>query len=560
MTDRDTEALKIGLIVPSRRLPVWQVEAIKRLFANDKIQICIAYGLSYTSSNDEQYPMFQRLNRIAQLLLKFDQHLFSKSNRFGSNALELVEISEDEFLPSFKWQHDTDGCHAGALHESARDEIDGAKLDILFDLGACLTDEDASLARYGIWRHVHHPTLEHESCLPGVFESIYSRPVTGTRLEAILPNSEDPITVASSSSTTYDLSSFVNRSNSAWSGVALFEREATKLRLQGAEHYFSAARKNYAGANDVTYAVGSLRGVNKSVWFWIRYSWKIFMRLIEERTRWDQWYLLFDFVDHVDIEDLDVGKFRAITPPVDEFWADPHVFVEGDTYYVFLEVYTNRKSKGHISVIEIDKSGNVSDPVLVLEKDYHLSYPMIIRENNEIYMLPETKGNRSIEIYRCERFPYEWKLEMTLMDDVMATDATPFLHNGKWWLFAAMTQSEHAACTEELHLFYSDQLLSSDWVSHPQNPIVTDARSARPAGKIFNHNGKLIRPSQDCSYRYGYGLVFNEITMLSETRYEEKRVSMVRPTWEDNVKGIHSYSKADRIVLLDAMKSVRRTR
>ena len=561
MTDRDTNTVKIGLIVPSRRLPVWQVEAIKRLFANDKIQISIAYGLSYTASTDEQYPMFQRLNRIAQLLLKFDQHLFSKSNRFGSNALELVEIPEDEFLPPFKWQHDTNGCRAETLHELARAEIEGANLDILFDLGACLTKEDACLARYGIWRHVHHPTLEYESCLPGVFESIYSQPVTGTRLEVILPNSKNSITVASSYSTTYDLSPFVNRSNSAWPAIAFLEREANKLRLHGANRYFSDARKKNSGPNDVVEKAGSLQGITRAVPLWVRYSWKIFLALIEERTRQDQWYLLFDLLDsdEFDLDDFDVRRFRSIIPPADEFWADPHVFRKGDIYYVFIEVYSHRKEKGHISVIEIDRLGNVSDPVLVLEQDYHLSYPMIIVEDDEVYMLPETKGNRTIEIYRCVRFPHEWKLEMTLMEDVMATDATPFFHNGKWWMFVAMTQSNNAACTEELFLFYSDQLLSNRWTSHPQNPVVTDVRSARPAGKIFSQNDKLIRPSQDCSYRYGYGLVFNEITMLSENSYEEKRVTMIRPTWADKVKGVHSFSSANSIVLLDALKSARRT-
>jgi len=553
---RYMDTLRVGFIVFGRRLPIWQVEAMKRILLNGKFRIPIAYGLNCPKGTYEQYPMFLRANWIAKLLLEFDCHLFSNSNRFGSNALELIDISDDPLLPAFRWQDYADSTPVGVLNDAGRAEIRRANLDILVDFGAWLKDEDACLAKYGIWRHVHHPTEDFANCLPGVFESIYSRPVTGSRLEVMLPKSKRSITATTSYSTTYDLSPFVNRSNSAWPAIAFFEREITKLGLQGADKYFSDARKKYSSANDV---IGQIKSYDarSAISSCVRYSWKLFTRLVEERTRWDQWYLLFGFFES---DDFDVGKCRTILPPDDEFWADPHAFRNGDIYYVFFEVYTQNKKKGHISVLEIDRSGNISDPVIVLEKDYHLSYPMIIEEDGQIYMLPETKQNGTIELYKCVKFPSEWKLEMTLMDDVLATDATPFFHDGRWWMFVTMTQSGKAACTEELFLFYSDQLCSNRWNSHAQNPIVSDARSARPAGKVFSRNGRLIRPSQDCSYHYGYGLVFNEITTLSETSYEEKRISTIRPNWAKNVKGVHSYSRADSLVLLDALKSAKRTR
>ena len=44
----------------------------------------------------------------------------------------------------------------------------------------------------------------------------------------------------------------------------------------------------------------------------------------------------------------------------------------------------------------------------------------------------------------------------------------------------------------ELYLFYSDNLLSQNWKSHPMNPVISDVKRARPAGKILELNGNTI--------------------------------------------------------------------
>ena len=65
-------------------------------------------------------------------------------------------------------------------------------------------------------------------------------------------------------------------------------------------------------------------------------------------------------------------------------------------------------------------------------------------------------------------------------------------------------------------LFYSDDPLSKNWNPHTLNPIVSDIRNARPAGKIFVMNNKIIRPGQNCFQIYGNSFSFNEITKLNE--------------------------------------------
>ena len=105
---------------------------------------------------------------------------------------------------------------------------------------------------------------------------------------------------------------------------------------------------------------------------------------------------------------------------------------------------------------------------------------------------------------------------------------------------------------DRLNLYYSDQPLTNQWKPHPKNPIVKNVHSARPAGRIFSRNSKLIRPSQDCSVRYGYALNFNRITTLSETDYEETLEYKFVPSPFSKYNAIHTWNESGNLCVLDA--------
>jgi hypothetical protein len=85
------------------------------------------------------------------------------------------------------------------------------------------------------------------------------------------------------------------------------------------------------------------------------------------------------------------------------------------------------------------------------------------------------------------------------------------------------------------------------------NPIVSDVKRARGAGAIFRKNGKLFRPSQDCSKGYGYGFDLNEIIILSETEYSERTVKSVRPECMKNTVATHTYANQGDLTVIDAL-------
>jgi hypothetical protein len=83
-------------------------------------------------------------------------------------------------------------------------------------------------------------------------------------------------------------------------------------------------------------------------------------------------------------------------------------------------------------------------------------------------------------------------------------------------------------------------------------PIVSDVRSARPAGRIFRRAGGLVRPSQDSSLRYGYALNFNSITKLTIYDYEEELLERIEPPNKD-ILAVHTYNNTDDFVVVDAL-------
>ncbi len=251
-------------------------------------------------------------------------------------------------------------------------------------------------------------------------------------------------------------------------------------------------------------------------------------------------------------------RYKTLTPPKDRFWADPHIIERDGTYYVFLEELMYSTERAHISVMEINEDGTHTEPRTILEKPYHLSYPFVFEHDGETWMVPESEANDTVSLYRSVEFPDKWEHHMDLMEGVSAVDATLYQHDGLWWMF--INKGEHPSLTrwDELYLYYAKDFRTNQWTEHPLNPIVSDVKSARPAGKLFVSNGVLYRPSQNCSHCYGYGLNLNEVQVLSTTDYRESVATAITPDWRKDVTACHSFANVGRLSVIDAMVVRRR--
>jgi hypothetical protein len=285
--------------------------------------------------------------------------------------------------------------------------------------------------------------------------------------------------------------------------------------------------------------------------------WRIFRGMLSGRLgRWlgeEQWFLAYRRHAPGPPADEHSAALTTIMPPAGRFYADPFLFQHEGRRFVFFEDYESSRGSAVICYVEIDDRGGHSAPRIALRQDCHLSYPFVFAEGNAVYMLPETGGHRTVELYRAARFPVEWTLERVLLRDVCARDATLLRHDGRLWLFVAI-DLDGGIPTDELFLFSSDSL-HGEWEPHPMNPVVSDVRSARPAGRIFPESGHLIRPAQDCSRSYGGRIVFNRIETLTPTDYSEQPIGAIEPAPDTGNLRTHSYDSDGAYEVLDGFRT-----
>ena len=264
----------------------------------------------------------------------------------------------------------------------------------------------------------------------------------------------------------------------------------------------------------------------------------------------DQWVIMT--AQGAGYNSLQWSMFHTILPDKDRYWGDPFVVSRNDRYFVFIEEKIYATGRGRIACLTLDRAGGFLSNQVVLERPYHLSYPFIFEQGSETYMIPETAGNRSIELYRCVHFPDEWVFVTTLMTDIYAVDATLLQYQNKVWMFVNVKEPGGSSL-DSLYLYYAPAgLPANEWTPHPHNPVVKDIRSARPAGRIFEHDGKLIRPSQDSSRRYGYALKFNRITKLNENEYAEEVELTFKPAG-GRMLATHTYNHVGGLTAVDAI-------
>ena len=110
---------------------------------------------------------------------------------------------------------------------------------------------------------------------------------------------------------------------------------------------------------------------------------------------------------------------------------------------------------------------------------------------------------------------------------------------------------------DELHLYHADSPLGP-WTPHRRNPVKSDVRSSRPAGRLYRQADGLYRPAQDCSQRYGHSLVLNRVTRIDPDQYSEVEVSRILPGWEESVLATHTCNRLDDLTVLDCLLRRRR--
>jgi hypothetical protein len=227
------------------------------------------------------------------------------------------------------------------------------------------------------------------------------------------------------------------------------------------------------------------------------------------------------------------------------YYADPFPFNYRGRSYLFVEEFPFATNRGCISVVALDTNGAAPSSRIVIEEPHHLSYPFVFEQDGQIWMIPESGAANRIDLYRAARFPDRWVREATLLEGIAAYDATLTRRNGRFWMFVTLARW-NSTSRDNLSLFQARQL-TGPWTAHAQNPILLDARHSRCGGALFERNGALLRPAQDCSSTYGGALDFNRVDVLNETDFRQTEVGRI----SCGTFGCHTYNRHAGIEAID---------
>ncbi|SDJ26491.1 glucosamine inositolphosphorylceramide transferase family protein [Salimicrobium halophilum] len=278
------------------------------------------------------------------------------------------------------------------------------------------------------------------------------------------------------------------------------------------------------------------------------HRWKRLRRKLFGYEFWNVGTTTMSLKEIMEHKNLNIHWFKQRS---DLYYADPFVYRDGEQWKIIMEEVDYRSVKGFITEWILRNNEVIQEEKAVLSGGSHFSYPYILYVDGELYCIPENSETEKVVLYQ---YRDGWKAVKTLIDHFPAVDSTLVKYQGKWWIFCTRA-SVYNGDNEELHIFYAEDLFG-EWSPHARNPVKVDARSSRPAGTPFYHNGELYRPAQDCSHTYGGAIVLNRIRHLSETKFSEEIAARIEPDPSDLYPdGIHTLSMADGMVVVDGKRT-----
>lgn len=530
--------LRVGVMIDGAWVPRWVARVLDGIDACSSAEV-VGFVLNAESRLRGENPgvWADRSRLLYRLYSRID------GRRFGTTINPLEEVDVSHHLgraPVLSVTPIAPKPYEHRFSEDAVAALEGWDLDVLLKFGfSTVRGAVLSCARHGVWSY-HHGDPDSYRGGPPLFWEIYDgAPVSGSVLQRL---AEEP-----------DASDLIYRSFSATDPISL-HRSCTSIYSKSAEFVVRELRDVHRNGELRVLNEGDRAGPKPpakhtpSNLQMLRFGWKVMTRVARRKAREalarEQWFIGYRR-RQLGLPTTDGFRGATVIAPArDRFYADPCLVDRGDSSYLFFEELSYADGKGVVSCSELTPEGHVARPRIVLERPYHLSYPFVFVVGEDAYMLPETAANRTIELYKADSFPYDWSLETVIMSGIRAVDPTLIAHAGRYWLFTNAAV-EGASTNDELLLF-SAHSLRGPWVPHPQNPVVSDVRCARPAGRPFvDQGGSWIRPSQDCSGFYGSAVVLNRIEVLSETEYRETPVGRIESHWRRSNTGTHTYAHSE---------------
>lgn len=538
--------LKIGIFIKDfKALRNWELRIIEGILKDKTLELSLLIKDGRKSSSglkSQLVTAFKSKNLLGLILFglqtKLESSLFK--NKYAVNRDEIIEslfkIPIVELKPKRKGFFDI-------FSKGDSDLIRSHNLDIILrhEFGI-IQGEILFAAKNGIWSFHHGDNSINRGSPAGFWEIYLRQPVIGVTLQKLTPELDGGIVIDKGYYNRH-WSYYKNRVIAQEGSVDILFKNITKLKLnklvvKQSSLYYNPLYKIPSTGVILKYIIGfynklvekQLRGINTK-----------FLN-----TRYECWTL---FLGKGNIFESTLYKVKQIPLPKNEFWADPFIFEYKEQYYIFFEKYSYKERKGKISCGRLHNHEliNIQD---IFDFEYHLSYPFIFEEDNEIFLIPESSEAKELTIYKNIEFPNKWEKFSTAFEGESVVDATYYKdRSGIRWLFINKGYHDNAS---SLYIYRIDSLTLNKIEPHYMNPVIIDSRIARGAGPIFEYNDMVIRPSQNNSKGiYGYGLNLNVIKKLTIDEYEEENLISVEPNFKKGLMATHHIHQGEDMFIID---------
>ena len=550
--------LRIGLMLDSLTLPAWAASIVDHIQQSNfaRIESLILNG-SEQPPPVHPAPLPLRLWRVLRDKRRRTQILYGLYCKWDAQRYPIA----NDPLRSVDCTGKLAACPMltvipvakGFTHRFSPPDLETVRaqqLDVILRFGFnILRGEVLSVPRCGIWSY-HHGDNAYYRGGPAYFWEVYEHhPLSGVILQ-VLSEELDAGQVLSKANleTQQGVSLLRNRVQPYWTASFFVIRKLHQLHQYGWENVLEqSSRSQLVEGRKKLYRTPTNGQMMRFVVDWAlrraipvrlrpqtQSYWRVAIRVAQTPLR---------------LEAPDPRGFQWIKSPKAHYYADPFLFEKEGKVWLFFEDYSYLDKTGSIGCAEVLPNGAISHPRTVLAPGHHLSYPFVFEHQGEIYMIPESSDDKTVALYRAGSFPDRWSLEKVLFKGVMAVDTTVWVDDGIFWFFVTVIDPPEAG--PQLFLFYADSL-TGEWKYHPSNPICSDVRFARGAGRIFSENGRRVRPAQDHSHGYGCACHFMHVLELTKDSYREILVGSIQPDWEKGLTGTHTYNRCGTFEVIDA--------
>lgn len=538
--------MRIGILTRDiNTLLNWELRIIEHIKNNPNFELVVL--LKDGRQNElPKTSLFKKKNLIGKLLFNAQVRIENKIFHKSLSAVSFTEILNYlQCIPSENLNPNRDGI-SDVFNKEDTDIVKHYNLDVILKHEFNTIGGDIlNAAKYGIWSF-HHGDNSIDRVGPAGFWEIASKqPVVSVTLLQLTPESDDDLVIDKAHYSKHW--SYVN------TNMMLIENSVNlllkNLRLLHEGQYKPSKsledhKEHYVSPKFIT-------SVKYILHFYKSFINKIVDRILMRLGKRGHCWTLF--VGKGDFMNASLNKIQPAELPKDEFWADPFLYKHKNETYIFFENYSYTTKLGKISCGRLDNT-TITDVVEILNLEYHLSFPYIFENGDDLFMMPETSGNKRLEIYKCIAFPHKWELHKTAFEGENVVDA--FFHTddlNQTWLFLNKETAPDLESDSELYIYRVDSPALNTMEPHKQNPVIIDARVGRNGGCTFVHNDKTYRPSQSNTHGiYGRALNINEIETLTINEYKEKLITTVEPNFRKGMERMHHLHQIDDMFVFDA--------